>query len=54
MKPEDNEEVGTVAKNKREYTLKKPLRHRGKAKGEGDKVDLRQDQADRLKKSGHI
>lgn len=49
MKPEVSKE-----KNTTEYTLKKPLTHRGKPKVEGDKVDLRQDQADRLRKSGHI
>lgn len=38
----------------KEYTLKKPITYRGEARKEGEKVKLRQDQADRLKESGHI
>lgn len=54
MDTKESKDLSVAEKSTRTYTLKHPITHRGKPKNPGDKVDLRQDQADRLKQSGHI
>lgn len=45
---------GQVVTGQREYTLKKPITHKGRPRVTGDKVKLNDRQAKRLKGSEHI
>lgn len=54
----ENEKTETVTEPReaprKEYTLKKEHEHGGRIWQEGDKIKLRADQAERLKKQGKI
>ena len=54
QKPESPKRANDAATKRREVTLAKPHRHRGVLYQPGDTIELRPDQAERLKKQGVI
>lgn len=51
---EEQSLTGELITGPREYTVKKPITHKGEGKVPGDKVVLNDRQAEWLKGSGHI